>query len=128
MKRFLKIVYRGKWKLIYNSELTHLKISYYYPFSNKKIKDIYTFSNIIHLGFEKSIDSTSKDLKLIAKSYPNLKYLNISALHEGFKLKNNIGLFAIINSCQRLEYLNISNRIEYSKISIYNVIHSYPRF
>ena len=54
-----------------------------------------------------------------------MKYLNISALHGGFK--NNKGLCAIINSCHKLEYLNISNRIKFSEISICNVICSCPR-
>ena len=33
----------------------------------------------------------------------------------------------IAKSCHRLEYLNISNRREYSETSICNVIRSYPR-
>ncbi|GBC07756.1 hypothetical protein RclHR1_07680010 [Rhizophagus clarus] len=67
--------------------------------------------------------SIGKVLKLIAESYPNLKYLNISA-SGGFK---NDGLYAIANSCQKLEYLNISNRTEFSETSICNVIRSCPR-
>ncbi len=85
------------------------------------------FPNVIHLDFEESIDHTGKALKLIAGSYPNLEYLNISALREGFKSENDIGLSAIANSCHRLEYLNISNRTEFSEISICNVICSCPR-
>ncbi len=105
LENFLKIVYGGEQKLIYSLELTHLKILYYYPLSNKKIKDIiYTFSNIIHLSFEKNIDFTGKALKLIAKSYLNLKYLNIFALHKGFKSENDIGLSIIANSYHSLKY------------------------
>ena len=85
------------------------------------------FPNIIHLDFEKVEHLTSKALKLIVESYPNLKYLNISALYNRFRPKNDIDLTAIANSCNKLEYLNISNRTEFSKISIYNVIHSCPR-
>src|SRR6266542_5356724 len=89
---------------------------------------VHTFQNIIHLDFKKSTDYTGKILKLIVKSYSNLKYLNISTLREGFKSENDIGLSAIVNSYHRLEYLNIFNCIEYSKTSICNVIRSYPRF
>ena len=85
LERFLKIVHEGGQKPVYSSKLTHLKISYYYSISNKKIKGIvHTFSNIIHLDFEKSIDPTGEALKLMAKSYSNLKYLNISALYNRF--------------------------------------------
>ena len=128
LERFLKIVHGEGWKLIYSLKLTHLKISYYHSISNKKIKGIvYTFPNIIHLDFEKSIDPIGEALKLIVKSYSNLKYLNISALYNRFWPKNDIDLTAIANSCHKLEYLNISNRTEFSEISIYNVIRSCPR-
>ena len=63
----------------------------------------------------------------MAKSYPNLKYLNISALYNRFRPKNDIDLTAIVNSCHKLEYLNISNRTEFFEISICNVICSCPR-
>ena len=89
LERFLKIVHGvvyHSWegqKPIYSSKLTHLKISYYHSISNKKIKGIvHTFPNIIHLDFEKSVDPTGEALKLMAKSYPNLKYLNISILRS----------------------------------------------
>ena len=85
------------------------------------------FPNVIHLDFKESIDHTDKALKLIAESYPNLEYLNISVLRGGFKSENDIGLSAIVNSCRKLEYLNISNRTEFSEISICNVICSCPR-
>src|ERR1044072_6356186 len=128
LERFLKIVHEGGQKPVYSSTLTHLKISYYYLISNKKIKSIvHTFLNIIHLDFEKSIDPTGEALKLMAKSYPNLKYLNISALYNRFRPKNDIDLTAIANACLKLEYLNISNRTEFSEISICNVIRSCPR-
>src|SRR6266498_310330 len=128
LERFLKIVPEGGRKPVYSSKLTHLKITHYRSLSNKKIKGIvHTFPNIIHLDFEGSMDCTGKVLKLIAKSYPNLEYLNISALRRGFKSENDIGLSAIAQSCHKLEYLNISNLIEFSEISICNVIHSCPR-
>ncbi|CAI2183535.1 959_t:CDS:2, partial [Funneliformis geosporum] len=118
----------GGKKPVYSLKLTHLKITHYRSLSNKKIKGIvHTFPNIIHLDFEKSIDPTGKVLKLIAKLYPNLEYLNISALRGGFKSENDIGLSAIANSCYNLEYLNISNRTEFSEQSICNVIRSNPR-
>ena len=63
----------------------------------------------------------------MAKLYPNLKYLNISALYNRFRPKNDIDLTAIANSCLKLEYLNISNRTEFSEKSICNVICSCPR-
>ncbi|GET59071.1 hypothetical protein GLOIN_2v1774035 [Rhizophagus irregularis DAOM 181602=DAOM 197198] len=123
IKKFLKIVPGGGRKPVYSSKLTHLKISHYYPLSNKKIKGIvHTFPNIIHLDFEGSTDDRiGKTLKLIAKSYPNLEYLNISALH-GFKSESDIGLSAIANSCHKLEYLNISGHTGFSEIIICNVI------
>ena len=78
MERFLKIVPGGGRKPVYSSKLTHLKITHYHSLSNKKIKGIvHTFPNIIHLDFKGSMDCTGKVLKLIAKSYPNLEYLNI---------------------------------------------------
>ncbi|PKY53520.1 RNI-like protein [Rhizophagus irregularis] len=128
LERFLKIVPGGGRKPVYSSKLTHLKITRYPSLSNKKIKGIvHTFPNIIHLNFEGSTDDRfGKTLKLIAKSYPNLEYLNISTLH-GFKSESDIGLSAIANSCHKLEYLNISIRKEFSEISICNVICSCPR-
>jgi hypothetical protein len=91
LERFLKIVCGGGRKPIYSSKLTHLKISHYYPLSNKKIKGIvHTFPNIIHLDFEMSIYHTGKALKLIAESYPNLEYLNISVLRRRFKPGNDL--------------------------------------
>jgi len=73
------------------------------------------------------MDCTGKVLKLIAESYPNLEYLNISALPESFGSENDIGLSAITQLCYKLEYLNISIRKEFSEISICNVICSCPR-
>src|SRR3954466_5815871 len=128
LKRFLKIVPGGGRKPVYSSKLTYLKITHYRSLSNKKIKGIvHTFQNIIHLDFEGSTDCTGKVLKLIAKSYPNLEYLNISALRGEFKSENNIGLSAIAQSYHKLEYLNISNHTEFSEISICNVIRSCSR-
>ncbi|PKK59612.1 hypothetical protein RhiirC2_794592 [Rhizophagus irregularis] len=128
LERFLKIVPGGGRKPVYSSKLTHLKITHYPSLSNKKIKGIvHTFPNIIHLDFEGSTDDHfGKTLKLIAKSYPNLEYLNISALH-GFKSERDIGLNAIAQSCHKLEYLNISGHTGFSEIIICNVICSCPR-
>ncbi|GES83064.1 hypothetical protein GLOIN_2v1769769 [Rhizophagus clarus] len=88
---------------------------------------MHTFQNIIHLDFGGSmkLESIGKVLKLIAESYPNLKYLNISALCSGFG--NDKGLCAIANSCYKIECLNISRRTEFSETSICNVIRSCPR-
>jgi len=128
LERFLKIVPGGGRKPVYSLKLTHLKITHYRSLSNKKIKGImHTFQNIIHLDFEGSTDCTGKVLKLIAESYPNLKYLNISNLCGEFRPKNDIGLTAIANSCHKLECLNISKHTEFSEISICNIIRSCPR-
>jgi Leucine Rich repeats (2 copies) len=128
LEKFLKIIPGGGRKPVYSSKLTHLKITRYPSLSNKKIKGIvHTFPNIIHLNFEGSTDDRfGKTLKLIAKSYPNLEYLNISTLH-GFKSESDIGLSAIANSCHKLEYLNISGHTGFSEIIICNVICSCPR-
>ncbi len=88
---------------------------------------MHIFQNIIHLDFKKSIDCIGKVLKLIAESYPNLKYLNISNLYREFWPKNDIGLTAIANLYHKLECLNIFKYIEFSEISICNIIYSYSR-
>jgi hypothetical protein len=82
------------------------------------------------LDFGGSMESKSveKVLKLIAESYPNLEYFDISTLHGGFKIEKNIGLSAIANSCHKLECLYIFGRTEFSEVSICNVIRSCPRF
>ncbi|CAG8815493.1 31104_t:CDS:1, partial [Gigaspora margarita] len=87
------------------------------------------FPNIIHFNFEKSIKTKSvgKILKLIAESYSNLEYFNISALYRKLKAENDIGLSAIANLYHKLEYLNIFNYTEFAKISICNIIRSCPR-
>jgi hypothetical protein len=130
LERFLKLIYGGGRKPIYSSKLAHLKISDY-RLSNRKIKSIVRiFPNIIYLDFGGSMESESvgKVLKLIAESYPNLECLNISALRNIFRSKNDKGLTAIANSCHKLECLNISNHTEFSEISICNVIRSCPMF
>jgi len=112
LERFMKLVPGRGRKPIYSSKLAHLKISDY-RLSNRKIKSIVRmFPNIIHLDFGGSMKSESvgKVLKLIAESYPNLEYLNISNLGGGFRSENDIGLSAIANSCHKLECLNISHR------------------
>ncbi len=87
------------------------------------------FSNIIYLDFRESMkfEFISKILKLIVESYSNLNYLNILTLCSNFA-ENDKSLYAIMNLCHKLEYLNISKCIEFSEISICNIIRSYPRF
>ncbi|CAJ0755919.1 549_t:CDS:2, partial [Entrophospora sp. SA101] len=68
---------------------------------------------------------SDKTLNRIAKSYPYLKYLNLAGYSDG--LITDKGLYAITNSCHKLEYLNISHRKEFSEIAIWNVIHSCPK-
>ncbi|CAI2199017.1 17929_t:CDS:2, partial [Funneliformis geosporum] len=69
---------------------------------------------------------SNRALELIADSYTNLKYLNLcddwSGGFRGFRARemDDEGLTAITDSCYKLEYLNISNRTEFSEISIYN--------
>ncbi|POG72520.1 hypothetical protein GLOIN_2v1773514 [Rhizophagus irregularis DAOM 181602=DAOM 197198] len=127
LERFLKIVPGGGRKPVYSSKLTHLKIAHYRSLTNRKIRGIvHTFKNIIHLDFEESTDNTDKILKLIAKSYLNLKYLNIASFCSRFG-ENDIGLTAITNSCHSLEYLNISRHTEFTETSICNVIRSCRR-
>ena len=84
---------------------------------------MHMFLNIIHLNFKENMKFKfiSKVLKLIAKSYLNLNYLNISALCSNFA-KNDKSLCTITQSYYKLKYLNISNYIKFSEISICNVI------
>src|SRR6185437_1139997 len=89
LKKFIKLVC-GKKQLVYSLNLTHLEISYYHPLSDKKINNI-------------------------VRSYPNLKHLNLGkdkyvSSHAG--IITDKGLFALANACRKLEYLNISHRIE----------------
>ncbi|CAI2199389.1 7435_t:CDS:1, partial [Funneliformis geosporum] len=76
---------------------------------------------------------SSKALELIADLYTNLKYLNLcddrSGGFRGFRAReiDDECLTAIADSCHKLEYLNISNRTEFSEIAICNVIRSCPR-
>ncbi|CAG8846821.1 6896_t:CDS:2, partial [Gigaspora margarita] len=94
--------------------------------NNKKFKIIAgLLPNIVHLDFAFSERFGDKILNQIAKSYPYLKYLNLAGYSDG--LITNKGLYAIINSCYKLEYLNISHCKEFSEIVIWNVIHSCPK-
>ena len=130
MKKFIKLVCEKK-QLVYSLNLTHLEISYYHPLSDKKINNIVRlFPNIIHLDFGKSIGYSNKVLNRIAESYPNLKYLNLGkdkyvSSHAG--IITDKGLFALANACRKLEYLNISHRIEITRTSISSIIRSCPR-
>ena len=133
LKKFIKLV-RRKQTPVYCSNVTHLEISYYHSLSDKKIISIvHSCPNITHLSFIDSIAFSNRALELIASSYPNLKYLNLCIDRPGgfrsFRTRevDGSGLWRIAKSCHRLEYLNISNRREYSETSICNVIRSCPR-
>ncbi|CAI2189889.1 5881_t:CDS:2 [Funneliformis geosporum] len=89
------------------------------------------------------MECVGKVLKLIAKIYPDLKYLNISArcfscrqVRNGIshfrhicqvRGNSDIDISAITTSCHKLEYLDISHRMEFTETSICNIIHSCPR-
>ena len=130
LKKFIKLVCEKK-QSVYSLNLTHLEISYYHQLYDKKINNIVRlFPNIIHLDFRKSTGYSDKALNRIAKSYPNLKHLNLGkdkyvSSHVG--IITDKGLFALANACHKLEYLNISHRIEITETSISNIIRSYPR-
>ena len=125
LKKFIKLVCEKK-QLVYSLNLTHLEISYYHPLSDKKINNIVRlFPNIIHLDFGKSTGYSDKALNRIAESYPNLKHLNLGkdkyvSSHAG--IITDKGLFALANACRKLEYLNISHRIEITGTSISSII------
>ncbi|GES89914.1 hypothetical protein GLOIN_2v1848414 [Rhizophagus clarus] len=57
----------------------------------------------IAVDFKESIGFGDKSLFIIAESYPNLRYINLWDAQITDK-----GLYAIIRSCRKLEYLNIS--------------------
>ncbi|RIA93023.1 hypothetical protein C1645_819958 [Glomus cerebriforme] len=130
LKKFIKLVC-GKKQPVYSLNLTHLEISYYHPLSDKKINNIVClFPNIIHLDFRKSTGYSDKALNRIVESYPNLKHLNLGkdkyvSSHAG--IITDKGLFALANACHKLEYLNISHRIEITRTSISSIIRSCPR-
>ncbi|RIA92519.1 hypothetical protein C1645_736328 [Glomus cerebriforme] len=93
---------------------------------DKKFEDIADlFPNIVHLNLYNSAEFSDKTLNRIAESYPNLKYLNLEEYDDG--LITDKGLYVVINSCHKLEYLSISSYKEFSEIAIWNVIHSCPR-
>ncbi|CAI2187652.1 18920_t:CDS:1 [Funneliformis geosporum] len=121
----MKII-REEQKPVYCSIVTYLEIPDYH-LSDKKFKSIVgLFPNIVHLNLHHSVRFSNKTLNRIAESYPNLKYLNLGG-YNGDRLITDKGLYAITNSCHKLEYLNISSRKEFSEIMIWNVIHSCPR-
>jgi hypothetical protein len=123
-KIFMKIICEEQ-KPIYCSNVTHLEIPNYH-LSDKKVKSIVgLFPNIVHLDLYLSVGFSDKTLNRIAESYPNLKYLNLGGYGDGSITDK--GLYAIVNSCHKLEYLNISERKEISEIAIWNVIHSCPQ-
>ncbi len=101
-------------KLVYCLNVTYLEISHYYRLSDKKFKSIVgLFLNIIYLDLYNSAGFSDKNQ--IAESYPNLKYLNLEEYDNG--LITDKGLYAITNSCHKLEYLSISSR-KFSEIAI----------
>src|SRR5881398_1906309 len=121
LNKFIKLV-RRKQTPVYCSNVTHLEISYYHSLSDKKIISIvHSCPNIVHLSFINSIAFSNRALELIAGSYSNLKYLNLCIDRPGgfrsFRTRevDGSGLWRIAKSCHRLEYLNISNRREYSE-------------
>src|SRR5947199_8011705 len=126
----MKII-RKSQKPVYSSNLTHLEISNYHPLLDKKFNYIaHLFPNIVHLDFNFSTGFSDKTLNRIAESYPNLKHLNLGkdkyvSSHAG--IITDKGLFALTNACRKLEYLNISHRIEITGTSISSIIRSCPR-
>jgi hypothetical protein len=123
-KIFMKII-REEQKPVYCSNVTHLEIPNYH-LSDKEVKSIVgLFPNIVHLDLYLSVGFSDKTLNRIAESYPNLKYLNLGGYGVGSITDK--GLYAIVNSCHKLEYLNISERKGISEIAIWNVIHSCPQ-
>ncbi|UZO24873.1 uncharacterized protein OCT59_017166 [Rhizophagus irregularis] len=128
LENFIKIVHKRQ-KPIYSSSITHRKISYYHSLLDKKIKDIVSLCpNIIHLNFKRSTGFSDKALILIVEAYPNLRYLNLcnyANINTIFSQKiTDKGLFALANTCCKLEYLNIYLHAEFTETSICNIIHS----
>jgi hypothetical protein len=122
LESFMKI--NRKQEPVYRLSLTHLEIAKF-SLSSKIIKSIVNiYPNIIHLDFENNKCLSSKALKLIAESYPNLKSLNISTNRCELQQKIDKGLYAIANSCHKLECLNISGRIDITETAICNIIRS----
>src|SRR3954452_3267191 len=122
LKKFIKLV-RRKQTPVYCSNVTHLEISYYHSLSDKKIISIvHSCPNITHMNFINSIGFSNRVLELLASSYPNLKYLNLcddqSGSYVSLRVREvyDLGISAIANSCHKLECLNISGRIEFTKI------------
>ena len=126
----MKIV-RKRQKPVYSSNLTHLKISNYYPLSDKKFNGIaHLFPNIVHLDLNFSTGFSDKILNRIAETYFNLKYLNLQKdeyISCNIGIITGEGLYAIVRSCHKLEYLNISHRTDICELSICNVICSCPK-
>src|SRR6266496_2321240 len=130
LKKFMKMV-RRKQKPVYSSNLIHLEISNYHPLSDKKFNDIaHKFPNIVHLDLKFSTGFSDKTLKRIAESYSNLNYLNLQKdeyISCNIGIITGKGLYAIVQSCHKLEYLNISHHTDICELSICNIIHSCPR-
>nr|CAG8444472.1 7869_t:CDS:2 [Entrophospora candida] len=117
LEKFLNIICGDK-KPIYQSSLTHLKLTHYHSLSYKKIKGIVnSCPNIIHLDLDYTAGFGYKALIMVAKSYPNLKYLN---LREAGLITDE-SLCVIAKLCNKLEYLNISNCVEITQKSLFEV-------
>jgi hypothetical protein len=133
LKKFIKLVCR-KQTPVYCSSITHLEISYYHSLSDKKIISIiHSCPNIVHLSFIYSKGFSSRVLELIAGLYPNLKYLNLCGDRSndlrGFRVRevDDGGLWRIVKSCHKLEYLNIAYRRGITEHSICGIIRSSPK-
>jgi hypothetical protein len=133
LKKFIKLI-RRKQTPVYCSSITHLEISYYHSLSDKKIISIiHSCPNIVHLSFIYSKGFSNNVLELIAGSYLNLKYLNLcSDQSDGlrdFRVRevDDGGLWRIVKSCHKLEYLNIAYRRGITEHSICGIIHSSPK-
>jgi hypothetical protein len=133
LKKFIKLV-RRKQTPVYCSSITHLEILYYHSLSDKKIISIiHSCPNIVHLSFIYSKGFSSRVLELIAGSYPNLKYLNLcgdrSNNLRGFRVRevDDGGLWRIVKSCHKLEYLNIAYCRGITEHSICGIIRSSPK-
>ncbi|CAI2198580.1 10755_t:CDS:2, partial [Funneliformis geosporum] len=88
---------------------------------------VHSCLNITYLSFKNSIGFSNRALELIASSYLNLKYLNLcgnqSASFRSLRARkvDDRNLWRIVQSCHKLEYLNIAFRIEINEHSICDI-------
>ncbi|POG81148.1 hypothetical protein GLOIN_2v1763772 [Rhizophagus irregularis DAOM 181602=DAOM 197198] len=99
-----------------------------FPSDKKIISIVHSCPNIIHLSFKNSVGFSNRALELIAGSYPNLKYLNLCD-DRSFRTRevDDEGLWKIVKSCHKLEYLNIDYLTEITEHSICGIIRSNPK-